>query len=947
MRSPIVHIDTQHREPASAAPGAHWQQPDEHSAAHSGLAASRSLAQAVLDALPGKVAVLDVSGQVVSVNALWQRNMAAAGTSGVGVGAGYRAVCARWGLPSAADDAVPAGIQTVLDGTCDLYVHEFQYKAAGGQDSWYELSVRPLGADLSGALLTVHNISARKQLEIEQAEDRRLLHEIVENLPISVQLKSVESGLRWMMWNKAAEQLFGVSFQDVVGRTVHELWPTAEADRMLASDMELLKTGTLQDFSDRPAATLHRGRIHVHMRKVVLRDAAGKPTHLLIVADDITEKLAAESKLKAHHATLLSLINSIPNPISFKSIDGVYLGCNEAFAAMFGLKPEDMVGRTPHDVLPDERARFVSELDARALKSGERFSVEVERTGPDGQPMTLEILRCPLLDHTGQTVGMVSVGNNITARKRQEEDARRAKQAAEEATRLKSDFLANMSHEIRTPMNAVIGLSRLLMKTELTQQQRDYVAKVLGAGQHLLGVINDILDFSKVEAGKLDLESVNFPLQRLLDTTSHLVGDKCHAKGLDLAFDIDPSVPQHLVGDPLRLEQILLNYANNAVKFTEQGSVCIRVRAVGRTDENVVLRFEVKDTGIGLTQEQQERLFQSFSQADPSTTRKFGGTGLGLAICKKLAQLMGGEVGVESTPGKGSTFWFSARLGIGEATAETAPAADDAAARNARRAAIRGGRVLLVEDNDINQQVAREMLEHAGLVVDVAVDGQQALDKVQAKPYDLVLMDMQMPVMDGVTATRLIRRIDRLSQLPIVALTANAMPQDQKRCIEAGMNDYLFKPIEPEDLMEKLEQWVRPRAAQPAPGAATPTAGAAGDLPQGIEGLDTALGLSRMMNKKPLYLAMLRRFADTQCKAGTEIRVALMNGDLPLAERLAHTTKGVAGSVGATLVEKHAAAVEQGLKEQRPPEDVQTMLARLEAAMDALAEGLEAQLATA
>ncbi|HET6827721.1 MAG TPA: response regulator, partial [Ramlibacter sp.] len=226
--------------------------------------------------------------------------------------------------------------------------------------------------------------------------------------------------------------------------------------------------------------------------------------------------------------------------------------------------------------------------------------------------------------------------------------------------------------------------------------------------------------------------------------------------------------------------------------------------------------------------------------------------------------------------------------------------------------------------------------------------GQQALDKVQAKHYDLVLMDMQMPVMDGVTATRLIRKIDRLSQLPIVALTANAMPQDQKRCIEAGMNDYLFKPIEPEDLMEKLEQWVRPRAAQPAQGTATPAAASAAcDLPQGIEGLDTALGLSRMMNKKSLYLSMLRRFADTQRKAGTEIRVALMNGDLPLAERLAHTTKGVAGSVGATLVEKHAAAVEQGLKEQRPPEDVQTMLARLEAALDALAEGLEAQLAPA
>ncbi|HET6828834.1 MAG TPA: response regulator, partial [Ramlibacter sp.] len=766
------------------------------------------------------------------------------------------------------------------------------------------------------------------------------------------QLKSVESGLRWMMWNKAAEQLFGVSFQDVVGRTVHELWPTAEADRMLASDMELLKTGTLQDFADRPAATLHRGRIHVHMRKVVLRDAAGKPTHLLIVADDITEKLAAESKLKAHHATLLSLINSIPNPISFKSIDGVYLGCNEAFAAMFGLKPEDMVGRTPHDVLPDERARFVSELDARALKSGERFSVEVERTGPEGQPMTLEILRCPLLDHTGQTVGMVSVGNNITARKRQEEDARRAKQAAEEATRMKSDFLANMSHEIRTPMNAVIGLSRLLMKTELTQQQRDYVAKVLGAGQHLLGVINDILDFSKVEAGKMAVEAQEFGLDKLLGNVANLISDKAAAKGLELIFDVAPQVPAALVGDPLRLGQVLINYANNAVKFTEQGEIVISVSVQEQTADGVLLHFAVSDTGIGLQPDQMERLFESFHQADTSITRKFGGTGLGLAISKRLAELMGGTVGVRSEYGKGSTFWFTARLGLAaqlrpvpvplaavegrralvvddnenartviaemlrgmrmdvvgvpsgqEAVMQVLEAAESgrpfdivyldwrmpgmdgletarqvralglhsapmllmvtahgrdnvraeaqqagledvlvkplsasqllestAAALGHREAeqyatepaaataahplaSLRGAKVLLVEDNDINQIVATEILTDAGLVVDLAPDGSVALDMVQRKQYDVVLMDMQMPVMDGCTATREIRKIEHLKGLPIVAMTANAMEQDRRKCAEAGMNGHVAKPIDPDELWSALLRFVQPQAA--------------------------------------------------------------------------------------------------------------------------------------
>ena len=469
-------------------------------------------------------------------------------------------------------------------------------------------------------------------------------------------------------------------------------------------------------------------------------------------------------------------------------------------------------------------------------------------------------------------------------------------------------------------------------------------------------MINDILDFSKVEAGKLDLEHTEFELEKLLDNTANLISEKSHAKGLELVFEVAPDVPPNLVGDSLRLGQILLNYANNAVKFTDKGEIIIAVRASERTAKDVLLHFRVQDTGIGLTPEQMSRLFQSFSQADASTTRRFGGTGLGLAICKRLAELMGGEVGVESEPGKGSTFWFSARLGIGAAgrrelvpvpdlrgrralvvddnanaravimrmledmtflatEVSSGPAAVDEVRRaanegrpydivyldwrmpemdgmaTARRirslglasppilmivtaygreemvkearsvgidhvlikpvnasllfdttmsalgaaqrtaphtsavtdkarsrhplAAIRGARVLLVEDNDINQQVARELLEDAGLVVDVADNGQIALDMVRRSIYDLVFMDMQMPVMDGITATREIRKVKWLARLPIVAMTANAMEQDRRKCIEAGMNDAVIKPIDPQDLWDTLLRWVR--LAEPAP----------------------------------------------------------------------------------------------------------------------------------
>ncbi|WP_161493287.1 PAS domain S-box protein [Zoogloea sp. LCSB751] len=561
-----------------------------------------------------------------------------------------------------------------------------------------------------------------------------------------------------------------------------------------------------------------------------VRGADGRVRSYIGIVIDVSARRLAEARRRESDAMLATILDNVGAYIYIKDTDYRYTYANGAVCRLFGVEREQICGSNDDAYFDATTARTLLANDRRVIEGGER--IEIEETNVDarnGETHSYISVKLPLRRDNGCIYALCGISTDITERKRAEQellrhrqnleslvDARtrellQAKDAAESANRAKSAFLANMSHEIRTPLNAVLGMARIMQRDGVSPTQAEQLGKIDGAAQHLLGVINDILDLSKIEAEKFILEEGEFALDGVVDNVAAMIHDRLTAKGLHLQVQVE-SLPHLLRGDGTRFTQALLNLASNAVKFTEAGTILLGLRVEQRQGDALQVRAEVCDHGIGIPAEVLPKLFRPFEQGDASTTRRFGGTGLGLAITRRLAELMGGDAGVSSAVGQGSTFWFTAWLGVGRSVQQALP--DDGAgecAESVLRKEYRGAQILLVEDEPVNQEVAKLFLFDAGLDVAVAGNGAVAVDMAAGSPFDLILMDMQMPEMDGLEATRRIRALPAYRQVPIIAMTANAFAEDRAQCMAAGMDDFLSKPVDPDRLFSTILRWLRRR----------------------------------------------------------------------------------------------------------------------------------------
>jgi PAS domain S-box-containing protein len=1004
---------------------------------------------------------------------------------------------------------------------------EYRVVRPDGQVRWLRESVRVsrkpdgLSLQLDGVLT---DFTESKLSEDRLREERHLLRTLMENLPEAIYSKDAQG--RYQMDNAAHRRILGVATEEeVLGKTVHDFFPAERAARYAADDASVLAGGRLvQDREEILFDAEGQPRYHA-FTKAPLRDGAGEITGLVCIGRDVTRQRQAERDLARERNLLRTLMDNLPAHIFVKDLQSRFLIANAATLGSLGAhSAEEVLGKTDYDFLPRERAEQFYHDEQEILRTGRpMFNHEELLIDASGNARWLSTTKVPLHDGSGELTGLVGISHDVSQRRTLESELRRAVEAAQTASKAKSEFLARMSHEIRTPMNGILGMTELALDTALTREQRECLQMVMTSGESLLTVINDILDFSKIEAGKLQLEPAPFPLRDSLADAVRTLALRAQQKGLELACHVSPQAPDLLVGDAGRLRQVIVNLVGNALKFTSQGEVVVSVcLEEDRVTEDpppppagplspdpvalspgplVTLSFEVRDTGIGIPADKQRLIFEPFEQVDGSTTRVYGGTGLGLAISSQLVQLMGGRMWVESEVGRGSRFHFTARFqtapgqeglqgpleppdvhglrvllvddnathrGIlqemftawrmrptavgssAEALAELrrAAAAGEnyplmladavmpppdgfALARQARaepglvgsvvlmvnsagrasgaeqcreagvRASIlkplkqselldtilgvlsasapppppptagaaRGEgrpdpaaprlpplRVLLAEDNLVNQRLAVRLLEKAGHAVRVAANGRQAVEATAQERFDVVLMDVQMPELGGMEATELIRRRERESgeHVPIIALTAHAMKGDRERCLAAGMDGYVAKPIRDRELFGTIEQVLQAHApSRAAHGAAGPHAGGgtspAPAAPQGgrgeggavAEDFDRAAALERCGDDAELLRELIDMFLGEIPGWMAALAAAVRDGNAEQVKRLAHTIKGAVGTFGAAPAWEAALRVETLGREGRLADvgpawqELQAAVGRLEAALGA------------
>ncbi len=974
-----------------------------------------------------------------------------------------------------------------LDNEDPAYRAEYRMRSADLEWKWILDIGNAVERDGQGHALRVvgihQDITERKFAEVTLRESEAYNKMLFQESSQPIVILDPRAG--FVDCNPAAVRMYGVpSRNEVLGKTPLDFSAPVQYDgrdsRTAGQELvrNTLKGGhaRFEWRHQRPNGEIWDAEVHL-----IAFDFRGRRL-MQFTLDDVTERRRArielenrEHELNALVAEQRTIFDNAPNGIIYTA-DGVILRANKSIGDFLGYAQEELIGKPGSIIQPsEEKYREFGALVGPMLAAGKDADVEWHFARRDGS-LALAHVSGRGVQMAGHQWVTIWIFEDIAERKAAEQAMEAARCAAEDAARAKSDFLANMSHEIRTPMNAIIGMSNLALQTELDSRQRNYVDKVHRSAVNLLGIINDILDFSKIEAGMMAVEKTPFRLDDVMDNLASLIGIKAEEKGLELLFDIATDIPAGLIGDPLRLGQVLTNLGNNAVKFTEHGEIVIGVRR-----EDGTLHFFVRDSGIGLTPEQCGKLFQSFTQADSSTTRKYGGTGLGLAISKRLVELMGGRIWVDSEPGAGSTFHFTitysapettparrsvapetlrglrilvvddnehareiahslvTALGanVSEAAGGVAALAAIVAARDsgfpfdlvlidwkmadmdgietlrvmqadhridtpaaimvtaygrdeALRAAqgsgvlvhsvltkpvlvstlqvsigealglqpvetgisprptmaddaqalLAGARVLLVEDNEMNQELAVELLTRAGIEIVIADNGRAALDTLARDiAFDGVLMDCQMPVMDGYETTRAIRAEPDLAALPIIAMTANAMAGDREKAINAGMNDHIAKPLDVGEMFATMARWIKPARPVAAPLAANVASSEEPDLPA-LPGIDQRAGLKVTMNDKRFYRNLLLTFRDSQCGFAEAFRSGQHGTDASAPMRIAHTLKGSSGTVGAIALQAAAAALEIACENDAPAEEIASLLARTEAELATVMAGL-------